>query len=266
MRAKMHGVCEGADMTDKQRESEIALYLARRTYTYGALHVIFGAQPVANTVQLTTDENTIAALQGIRAVVGFDELSGSAARACAGLQGRDTAGCLDDALAVLGEVAKHGVDDALVEILRGDYARLFDIPGDAYVHTWESPYTGTEGALFQASTLDVRSYYHQAGYRLQAEKHFPDDHIAAMMDYLRATSQNVYETYADGRDDEAARLLGVQRRFLRQHVLSWVDVFARKVAANDSHGYYATLAAGMAAVARVDYAYVDMLLMELAAE
>ena len=87
-----------------------------------------------------------------------------------------------------------------------------------------------------------------------------------MMDYLRATSQNAYEAYADGRDDEAARLLGVQRRFLKQHVLSWVDVFAQKVAANDAHGYYAALAAGMAAVARIDYAYIDMLLMELAAE
>lgn len=253
-------------MTDKQRESEIALYLARRTYAYGALHVIFGAQPVANAVQLTAGENTIAAFQGIRAAVRFDDLSDSAARACAGLQSRNAVERLDDALAVLKEIAKHGVDEALVDTLRGDYARLFDIPGDAYVHTWESPYTGTEGALFQASTIDVRSYYHQAGYRLQAEKHFPDDHIAAMMDYLRATSQNAYEAYADGRDDEAARLLGVQRRFLKQHVLSWVDVFAQKVAANDAHGYYAALAAGMAAVARIDYAYIDMLLMELAAE
>lgn len=44
-------------MTDKNRESEIALYLARLTYAYDALHVVFGTQPVANTVQLATDEN-----------------------------------------------------------------------------------------------------------------------------------------------------------------------------------------------------------------
>ena len=252
-------------MTDKNRESEIALYLARRTYAYGALHVVFGTQPVANTVQLATDENMADALRCIRAIAELDGLSG-VAHECVGLLDRNVMECLSDALAMLGEIEKRGVDDSLIETLCGDYSRLFDIPGDAYVHTWESPYTGTEGALFQASTLDVRSYYHQAGYKLQAEKHFPDDHIAAMMDYLRVTSQNVYEAYADGRDDEVVRLFGVQQRFLKQHVLSWADVFAQKVAANDAHGYYAAFAGAMAAFAHVDAAYSKELAAELSTE
>lgn len=250
-------------MTDRNRESEIALYLARRTYAYGALHVVFGAQPVADAVQLMTGEEMIAALRGVRAVAGLDALA-DVASANVGMLGRSVAECLDDLLVLIGKIEKQGVDDALVETLRSDYARLFDIPGDAYVRPWESPYTGTEGTLFQASTLDVRSYYHEAGYRLQAEKHFPDDHIAAMMDYLRVTGQTAYNAYADGQDDEAVLLLGVQQRFLKQHVLSWADVFAQKVAAKDAHGYYAAFAAGMAAVAHVDCAYAGTLAQELA--
>ena len=68
--------------------------------------------------------------------------------------------------------------------MKSDYAKLFQIPGDSYVSSWESPYVGTEQALFQCSTLNVREAYHAAGLKLQAEGHFPDDHIAAMMEYL----------------------------------------------------------------------------------
>ena len=70
----------------------------------------------------------------------------------------------------------------------------------------------------------------------------------------------------DGRDDEVVRLFGVQQCFLKQHVLSWADVFAQKVAAHDAHGYYAAFAGAMAAFAYVDAAYSKELAAELSTE
>ena len=81
-----------------------------------------------------------------------------------------------------------------IEALASDYAKLFQVPGASYVHPWESPYVGKESMVFQESTLDVRSFYHEAGFKLRAEKHFPDDHIAAMMDYLGRTSARTRRT------------------------------------------------------------------------
>ncbi|MEI3232842.1 MAG: molecular chaperone TorD family protein [Gordonibacter pamelaeae] len=129
---------------------------------------------------------------------------------------------------------------------------------------WESPYTGKESVVFQESTLDVRSFYHAAGFKLRAERRFPDDHIAAMMDYLGALSQRAYEAFADGRDDEAARTLATQRQFVDRHLLNWVDQFAAKVIENDAQGCYGALAGGMAAFAALDRALGEQVEAELA--
>ena len=166
-------------------------------------------------------------------------------------------------------VGEHSEGDAVSKAtvaMEEDFPTLFQIPGDSYVRPWESPHTSTDGMLFRGSTLDVRSFYHQAGFRLQAEQHFPDDHISAMMDYMARMSQCVYEAYADGRDENAAKMLRTQSDFLRKHVLTWVDAFADEVIRKDIRAYYAAFAGAMAAFAHVDAAHVEKLAAELSAE
>lgn len=250
-------------MTDENRESEIALYLARRTYLYGVLHVVFGAQPTADVVRQMLGEETNATL---RAVIDAAASEARCLRAESNGELVEAVRSLSDAATLLAGLGEADDVAALSDTLQSDYARLFDIPGESYVRTWESPYVGTEGTLFQASTLNVRGYYHEAGYKLQAEKHFPDDHIAAMMDYLRCMGERAYNEYADGDDAQVATTLGTQHRFLQQHVLTWVDVFAQKVAEHDdARGYYAAFAGAMAAFAHVDCACIEGLAKELSA-
>lgn len=250
-------------MDNKERESEIALHLANRAYLYGALHVVFGALPSADAVRQILSDNTEAALRDALAM----SCANSAGEVCAhvGMLGVSAEQCLASAIDKIAKLRDSSDGEALALRLKSDYSRLFDIPGESYVHTWESPYVGTEGTLFQASTLNVREYYHEAGFRLQAERHFPDDHIAAMMDYLRCMSEKAYNEYADGLDGNAAETLTVQTRFLRQHVLTWADVFASRVSEHDGCGYYAALAGALAAFAQVDYAFASGLAKELAA-
>ena len=143
---------------------------------------------------------------------------------------------------------------------------MFQVPGDSYVRPWESPYTSTDGMLFRGSTLDVRSFYHQAGFRLQAEQHFPDDHISAMMDYMARMSQCVYEAYADGRDENAAKTASYPERLSAEACADVVDAFADEVIRKDIRAYYAAFAGAMAAFAHVDAAHVEKLAAELSAE
>ena len=107
--------------------------------------------------------------------------------------------------------------------------------------------------MFQESTLDVRAFYHDAGFKLQSEKHFPDDHIAAMMDYMGRLGQRAYDAFADGDDDAVRTTLATQLLFVEKHLLNWVDSFAVRVRENDGRGVYAALAEGMAAFVRLDY-------------
>lgn len=222
--------------------------LARRTYLYSLMHVVFGGALTRESAQAVLSAQTLEALD---AVVPLEA------------DGHSLRERLYELRACVEKTQGKAADEAFLESLRSDFTRLFQVPGDAYVHPWESPYVGKEAVLFQESTLDVRASYHEAGFKLQGERHFPDDHIAAMMDFLGRMSQRAYEAYADGRDAQAAKVLRAQRRFLQKHVLTWVDVFAEKVGEHDAHAFYGAFAGGMAALSHIDCEYAAQLADEL---
>ena len=119
---------------------------------------------------------------------------------------------------------------------------------------------GTEQALFQCSTLNVREAYNAAGLKLQAEGHFPDDHIAAMMEYLAYMGARAYDCFADGRDAECVQVLQDSKDFLASHVLTWIDAFANNVIEKDTRGYYVAFAQAATVVAHVDDVRLDLLI------
>ena len=250
-------------MTNHDREEQIAMILAKRAYLYSLFHAVFGGEPALESMERIYNDQTIDMLKTLRAEVSTCE-DGALAALRLGEAGPRLDEAADAALACA-EMIKRSMGEQLEDELKSDFVRLFVVPGASYVHLWESPYVGKEGMVFQESTLDVRSYYHAAGYKLQAEKHFPDDHIAAMMDYLGRMAQRAYEAYADGNDAAVAEALAVQRRFVESHVLTWVDDFAAKVAQLDGRGCYAALAYGMAAFARFDFERSARLIEEIKA-
>lgn len=251
---------------DHERERAMAMALAQRAYAYSLMHVVFGSDVTAESVARVFCAQSQEVLESMRDRLARDEYGAVASRVLEA-DDRNFITCVTEACACIAQTRMRLAADELTagelaETLRGDYARLFQVPGDAYVHPWESPYVGKESMLFQESTLDVRSFYHEAGFKLQSEKHFPDDHIAAMMDYLGRMRQRAYEAYADGEDEEAACVLATSRDFVEKHVLSWVDAFASKVIENDAHAYYAAFAGAMAALARFDAVWVSLTLKE----
>lgn len=254
-------------MPNNERESALAMILARRAYLYSLLHVVFGSRPTGDSVAKVFSDDTLAAFAYVKDTLTQNDFADVAGR-MVGSTGRSVAACVDAACVCVeqarGEVDNPARAEALAARLQSAYDLLFHVPGEHYVHLWESPYTGKESMVFQESTLDVRSFYHEAGFKLQAEKRFPDDHIAAMMEYMGALSQRAYEAFADGRDDEVLQTLATQRRFADKHILTWVDQFASKVMEHDTQAFYGALAGGMAAFATLDRAMVEQLERELA--
>ena len=232
-------------MSNHEREAAVGMALARRAYLYSLFHVVFGGEPTEETLER---------------LFGAESLDGLSAALS-----DDADGALDAFARKLSRVREDFDDDkaATASSLRSDYTALFEIPGAAYAHPWESSYIGDGKMVFQESTLDVRSFYHEAGFKLQAEKRFPDDHIAAMMDYLGRTGQRAYDAFADGLDADAARELARARRFIESHVLTWVDAFAEAVAEHDARGFYASAAQAMASFSRADAARAEELARDI---
>lgn len=260
-------------------EELLGMDLACRAYLYSLFHVAFAGKH---------DGAALANLFGSRAKELFERANewrfdaSAAASKAANLDVRvgkdersldecadELLGCIDAHAWVSVSVESSSADwvetpstslDELSSAMKSDYDMLFQVPGERYVRPWESPYVNVEGTLFQESTLDVRSFYHEASLKLQAEQHFPDDHIAAMMDYLGKMAQRSYDAFADGNDGECVELLAKQRDFLRAHVLTWVDAFAGKVIENDMHAVYAAFAGGMAVLAHADEVFLSGIL------
>ncbi|EJZ84093.1 TorD/DmsD family molecular chaperone [Slackia piriformis] len=240
-------------METREQERRIAMMLARRAYLCGMFHAVFGGgtdRASADRLFGTVAQDALAWLDDrVRA-------DGALASRRIGASERTLGECAEDAVSCIGRHADPGAAADAAQAMRDDYPKLFQVPGAAYVRPWESPYVNADGMLFRASTLDVRSYYHRAGFRLKAEKRFPDDHIAAMMDYMARMCRRAYEEFADGDDAGMKETLRVQAGFMQKHMLTWVDAFADKVIRNDERAYYGAFAGAMAAFAHIDEACV----------
>ena len=248
-------------MPDQQLETRIGMDLARRAYLYSILHAVFGGDCSPDFATNLFGAQTREMLAGEVAALSDEDLPIDAAH-IPGKMDCSLDDCAKGALTCCDEHLDPSSDAAvaLASEMEGDYAKLFQIPGEQYVHLWESPYVGTEQTLFQCSTLDVRAAYHAAGLKLQAEKQFPDDHIAAMLEYLSFMGSRAYEAYADGHDSKCRNALRDSKAFLEAHVLTWVNAFAQKVIEKDDRGLYAAFAQGLVMVSHIDAVQLDWLM------
>lgn len=248
-------------MFDEELEKRIGMDLACRAYLYDLLHEVFGGDCSSDSIARYFGKQTREMIA--HEAVALSDCSREANnRRIVGNGARTLEQCTEAALAYIDsrQGAVHESPSEYAAEMKSDYAKLFQIPGDSYVSSWESPYVGTEQALFQCSTLNVREAYHAAGLKLQAERHFPDDHIAAMMEYLAYMGTRAYDCFADGRDAECVRALRTSKDFLTSHVLTWIVAFANKVIEKDTRGYYAAFAQAATVVAHVDDVRLDLLI------
>ena len=81
-------------------------------------------------------------------------------------------------------------DGESAEHVRDDQDRLYGITARALIPPYESVHRNTDGLIFDAATLDVRSMYRRAGLRAPALGREPDDHLGLELDFL-ASRQGV---------------------------------------------------------------------------
>lgn len=237
----------------------IGMALADRAYAYRLFHVALGAEPNAEELDVLASEQT-------RAV--FDRLAGSdvakAKRLATWDEGLKVDSTCSDALtrmvelcAVLGE--RRANDPAYADAMKVAFNKLFMVPGGSYVYPWESPYLGKDATLFKESTLDVRERYAKYGFEAEMKGHFPEDHIAMMMQFLACLADESYEAFADGDDARVRELLGAQQAFVLAHVGEWLEALNEELYRKDESGVFFQIVESLRAFVACDVDFVGEL-------
>jgi putative dimethyl sulfoxide reductase chaperone len=122
--------------------------------------------------------------------------------------------------------------DTIFNELSSDYMKLFIGPEKVLAPPWESVYFNDERNIFQEQTLQVRQWYRQFGLEPEKLHSEPDDHVGLEFAFLAHLAQLALQALEA--DDTAAfdQYLDAQRRFLLEHPLQWVPLWATLVTEN----------------------------------
>lgn len=205
---------------NNETQQVFSALLAGRTYIFSLFHTLTGAEPTQEIVSAAAGEASAQAI----ALFAQDDAQ-APALLCAVL-----------------ELLK----EADMAELKGEYTRLFIGPGELIAGPWESVYTCKERALFQESTLDVRTWFRRFGYVAGGYPNYPDDHISLMMDFLARTSQMAAEELARGEIKACASILEDQAAFEKAHMLNWLYSYAKDMQLSESAVFYPQLAVALA--------------------
>lgn len=120
-----------------------------------------------------------------------------------------------------GDRSKKGIEDETLTDLKVDYTRLFTGIKKVPVAPWESVYFSDERLVFQAQTLDVRSWYRRYGLEAVNLHQEPDDHIGLELAFVSHLAK-LGVAALEAKDEETFEaLLQAQRNFLKGHLLRW---------------------------------------------
>ncbi len=246
-------------MSNQERDTNMALYFANRAYIYSIMHLVFGGKPDQKILKKVYSKETC---EVIDSCIALSRSVKDEAPVCSNVN-------LEDAYKQMVAMKESILSDAslltdvFIESLQSEYTKLFLVPGPMFVSPWESPHITTSNMMLQESTLDVRDYYHAAGLKLQSEKHFPDDHIGAMMDYMSRMSQRVYTAFADGADDEVIETITTQVSFVNKHIINWDILFEQSITKKAPDSHYAVFALALVAFVLIDLQYMQYVCSEL---
>ena len=211
----------------------IATLLSARAYVFSVLHRLLGSEPTKELLDAVSSEDSLAAL----ALFEGDS---------------EAAVALKNVLA-----SCRGLD---VEAVRSEYTRLFLGPDKLIAPPWESCYTAKERALFQESTLHVRSWYQQYSYVPAGYPSHPDDHISLMMHFLALTTERAKACFDQDLLCGYKSLLEGQKLFEKNHILNWMDAYCADMDTSETKLLYPQLARAMADFITYDQQAISELL------
>lgn len=135
------------------------------------------------------------------------------------------------------EFSAEGPESLLV-----DYTRLFLGPSHIIAKPYGSVWLDGEETLMQDSTMAVQELYEEGGFEINEDFRELPDHIAAELEFLYLLIYRENEARRNDDPEALTAMAGLRKRFLDEHLGSWVGPFTAAVKAGAQSGFYRELA------------------------
>jgi TorA maturation chaperone TorD len=123
-----------------------------------------------------------------------------------------------------------------------DYTRLFLGPVDPRARPYGSVWLEVDGGVMQDSTVAVTALYGEGGFDVSDEFRDLPDHVAAELEFLYLLLFKAARGAAGGDPAGAEAAFALRRRFLREHLGTWIPDFANAMRAGAETDFYRALA------------------------
>ncbi|MCL4369770.1 MAG: molecular chaperone TorD family protein [Chloroflexi bacterium] len=138
---------------------------------------------------------------------------------------------------ILGQ-ARQG--EELLEDLNREHSRLMAGPGLPPAPPYGSYYRDAQGALFGQETQTVADVYRRHGF-VPASPGVPADHLALELEFMAALAETATVAAAERRGIDLRDSLGVQRSFLREHLIPLSRAFTNCLLEAEPSDFFAGL-------------------------
>lgn len=160
------------------------------------------------------------------------------------LKGPRFAGVFSDLGSDLGGELREKSEVELREELAVEFTRLFLGPGP-HISAHESVFVeadGGIGGLWGEKTVEVKRFIEAAGLTYGSDYTGIPDHISVELEFLQRLVACEAENWGESDTGNALFCLGVEKRFIDEHLGRWVPAFCDKVAARAAMLFYREMA------------------------
>ncbi len=119
----------------------------------------------------------------------------------------------------------------LVEDMAVEYARLFIGPG-SHISPHESVHVDVDagsGGLWGAKTVEVKKFIEAAGFDYEDQFTGLPDHVSVELEFMQKLTEWESGKWACGDEEKAKYSRLIQRRFMKEHIMTWVPKLCDKV-------------------------------------
>jgi TorA maturation chaperone TorD len=136
-------------------------------------------------------------------------------------------------------------EEEFLDDLAVEYARLFLGPGK-HISPHESVHhqreDGRWGQLWGETTVEVKRFIESAGLHYRSEYTGLPDHISVELEFMQQLTGCEAQAWADNDEEKALYCRKIEKRFVEDHLGSWIPVFCDRITQEADLSFYRGMA------------------------
>lgn len=129
-----------------------------------------------------------------------------------------------------------------IELIKGDFLKLFIGLDNVFAPPYASVYLDKEKLLFDKSTLLARSYYTKHKIEVEEYNQIPDDHLGLLLQFISISCNRISDVIKNKNEQVFQIILKDLSFVLDKLVLSWIQLFKERIKTYSTTTYYLSIA------------------------